>query len=171
MEPQPDRFALRQAGLTILELLVVVAVLGLVAAIAIRQANFVSGGLKAVVYTDAVQLVIMFVGALLIVGIGLYDPEVGVGGIEGLRQSLEAQGHRDHFSLFLPHDSRTPFPWTGVFVGLALVLAPAYFIGNQAIVQRTLGARDEWSAKAGTWWSTCSRSSPLESSRFGFRGT
>jgi SSS family solute:Na+ symporter len=107
----------------------------------------ISGGLTAVVYTDAVQLVLMFLGAILVISLGLSDPEVG--GISGLQQTIIERGHADHFTLFLPHDSKTPYPWTGVFLGLTLVLAPAYFIGNQAIVQRTLGARDEWNAKAG----------------------
>ncbi|MCZ6792340.1 MAG: sodium/solute symporter [Planctomycetota bacterium] len=110
----------------------------------------ISGGLAAVVYTDVVQMVIMFLGALLVLGIGLYHPEKGVGGLAALRDSLLDAGHSDHFTLFLPDDTKTPFPWTGVFFGLALVQAPAYFMGNQAIVQRTLGARDEWTAKAGT---------------------
>ena len=110
----------------------------------------VSGGLAAVVYTDVIQLIIMFAGALLVLWMGLYHPEKGVGGLAAMHDSLIAAGHKEHFTLFLPHDTKTPFPWTGVFFGLALVQAPAYFIGNQAIVQRTLGARDEWSAKAGT---------------------
>ena len=29
-----------------------------------------------------------------------------------------------------------------------LCIAPAYFIGNQVIIQRSLGAKDEWNAKA-----------------------
>jgi len=107
----------------------------------------ISGGLTAVVYTDVAQLVLMFLGAILVVSLGLSDPQVG--GISGLRETIVEGGHADHFTLFLPHDSKTPYPWTGVFLGLTLVLAPAYFIGNQAIVQRTLGARDEWNAKAG----------------------
>jgi SSS family solute:Na+ symporter len=106
----------------------------------------IRGGLRAVVYTDVIQLVIMFVGAALIVVLGLER----VGGFDALRDTLVDRGHTEHFSLFLSHDTESPYPWTGVFFGLALVLAPAYFIGNQAIVQRTLGARDEWSAKAGT---------------------
>ncbi len=32
------------------------------------------------------------------------------------------------------------------------MLAPAYWLGNQAIIQRTLGARTEWDAKAGIIW-------------------
>lgn len=107
----------------------------------------ISGGLAAVVYTDVVQLIIMFIGAFFVVGLGLAHPDVG--GFAGLKESLAAQ-HPDHLTLFLPHDTATPFPWTGVLFGLALVQAPAYFMANQTIVQRTLGARDEWAAKAGT---------------------
>ena len=40
------------------------------------------------------------------------------------------------------------YPWSGVLLGLGLVLSPAYWLGNQAIVQRALGARDTWSARA-----------------------
>ena len=110
----------------------------------------ISGGLAAVVYTDVVQMVIMFAGALVIVGLGLYHPDLGVGGFSGLRETLVELDKTDHLTLFFPADTTTPFPWHGVLLGLALVQAPAYFIGNQAIVQRTLGARDEWAAKAGT---------------------
>jgi SSS family solute:Na+ symporter len=112
----------------------------------------ITGGLAAVVYTDAIQMVLMFLGGILVVAIGLYHPEKGVGGFEKLQETLIERGHTDHFTLFLPHDSTTPYAWTGVFFGLTLVLAPAYFIANQAIVQRTFGARNEWSAKAGALW-------------------
>jgi SSS family solute:Na+ symporter len=36
--------------------------------------------------------------------------------------------------------------------GLALVLSPAYWIGNQAIIQRSLAARSEFEAKASYIW-------------------
>ena len=36
--------------------------------------------------------------------------------------------------------------------GLAFVLSPAYWIGNQAIVQRNLGARSEYEAKKSVLW-------------------
>lgn len=107
----------------------------------------ISGGLAAVVMTDAVQLVIMFIGGGALVVRTLYE----VGGIGALRESVLAQGpeYAQHFSLFLPHDTPTPFPWTGILLGLGIVLSTAYFSGNQAVVQRALGARTEWDAKAG----------------------
>lgn len=55
-------------------------------------------------------------------------------------------------ALVLPVDTETPFPWTGIFFGLALILSPAYWIGNQAIVQRSLGAKSEFQAKAAYVW-------------------
>lgn len=55
-------------------------------------------------------------------------------------------------SLILPADSDSPFPWPGIYFGLALILSPAYWIGNQAIVQRSLGARSEFEAKASYIW-------------------
>ncbi|NIA13666.1 MAG: hypothetical protein GWP08_06250 [Nitrospiraceae bacterium] len=54
-----------------------------------------------------------------------------------------------HFELLLPHDTDKPYPWTGIVFGLGIVLAIAYMSGNQAVVQRTLGARSEWDAKGG----------------------
>ena len=58
----------------------------------------------------------------------------------------------DRTSLILPVDTPTPFPWPGIYFGLALILSPAYWIGNQAIVQRSLGARSEFEAKASYIW-------------------
>ncbi len=55
-------------------------------------------------------------------------------------------------SLILPADTQSPFPWPGIYFGLALILSPAYWIGNQAIVQRSLGARSEFEARASYVW-------------------
>ena len=55
-------------------------------------------------------------------------------------------------SLILPADTPTPFPWPGILFGLAMILSPAYWIGNQAIVQRSLGARSEFEAQASYVW-------------------
>ena len=107
-----------------------------------------SGGLSAVVMTDVVQLVIMFVGSIAIIIIGM----VHVGGLSGLEHRILGlgAGFQNHFKLFLPIDSPSPYPWPAIIFGLAFVLAPAYWLGNQAIIQRTLGAQSEWDAKAGT---------------------
>ena len=118
-----------------------------------------SGGLAAVVYTDVLQCIIMIGGCLLVVMIGLFDLG-GVGGlIEEVRAVEAAQRGAtastetlEHTRLILPVDTQSPFPWTGIFFGLGLILGPAYWIGNQAIVQRALGTRSEFDAKAAYIW-------------------
>ncbi len=54
----------------------------------------------------------------------------------------------DHWSLVLPADTKSPFPWPGILFGLAFIISPAYWIGNQSIVQRGFGARTEYDASA-----------------------
>jgi SSS family solute:Na+ symporter len=130
-----------------------------------------AGGLEAVVYTDVLQCVVMIGGCLLTLAIGLYE----VGGPTELVRRIEAidaqrtekpapdapaepatsdSGTRTNprLTLILPVDTPTPFPWPGVYFGLALILSPAYWVGNQAIVQRTLGAKSEFEAKASYVW-------------------
>ncbi|MCX5772970.1 MAG: sodium/solute symporter [Candidatus Hydrogenedentes bacterium] len=106
-----------------------------------------SGGLTAVVFTDVVQLVVMYVGGFGLLALSLWE----VGGWSALQSKILALGpeYQDHFKLLLPHNTTGPFPWTGIVFGLGLVLAVAYMSGNQVIVQRTLGARTEWDAKGG----------------------
>ncbi|HIA47223.1 MAG TPA: hypothetical protein EYN96_04470, partial [Candidatus Hydrogenedentes bacterium] len=109
------------------------------------------GGLKAVVYTDVIQCAVMMGGSLFILLYGIYY----VGGISEFRATITDLGERTlyHFDLVIPIDQEfesegTQFPWSGIFLGLGMVLANAYWMGNQTIVQRTLGARSEADAKA-----------------------
>jgi SSS family solute:Na+ symporter len=103
----------------------------------------ITGGLAAVAMTDVVQLLVMFIGGVALTVLGLWT----VGGWSGLVNSIKST-HLDHFKLFLPLDNPT-YPWLGMIFGLALVLSPAWWCCHQAIIQRTLGARSEWDAKAG----------------------
>jgi SSS family solute:Na+ symporter len=108
------------------------------------------GGLTAVVMTDVVQMIIMFIGGAAVVFLGFYH----VGGWEGLVEKMSAMGgdYQNRFRLILPVDTNTPFPWTGILFGLTFVMANAYMIGNQAVVQRCLAAKNEWHAKASMIW-------------------
>ncbi len=107
----------------------------------------VSGGLTAVVMTDVMQMVVMFIGAGALLVLSMWE----TGGWSGMSKTVTELGatYRDHFTLLLPHGADTPYPWTGIVFGLGIVLSTAYFVGNQAVVQRALGARTEWDAKAG----------------------
>ena len=72
----------------------------------------------------------------------------GIGGTDGDNE-FQLRTYESHFKILLPHNTDKPYPWTGIVFGLGIVLAIAYMSGNQAIVQRTLGARSEWDAKGG----------------------
>lgn len=108
------------------------------------------GGLAAVVFTDVLQCIIMFIGCTITLFVGLNR----IGGISGLTEAISNMGEQydNHFSLILPADTETPYPWSGIFFGLTMVLAPAYWFGNQTIVQRCLGCRSEFEAKAAFIW-------------------
>jgi len=100
----------------------------------------VLGGLRAVVYTEALQAMVLILGSVTVTIIGL----VKIGGWNNLVAVAGAQ----HFNLFLPANDPN-FPWTG------MVFAPPivglwYWCTDQYIVQRTLAARDESQARRGT---------------------
>lgn len=107
----------------------------------------VCGGLAAIVMTDVMQVVVMFVGTGALVVLSIWE----AGGWQAVYEKALSEGGRneDFFRLLLPHGTDTPYPWTGIVFGLGLVLSTAYFVGNQAVLQRALGARSEWDAKAG----------------------
>jgi len=102
----------------------------------------ISGGLTAVAFTDALQVVIMFLGGVAIVALGISD----TGGFRGFAETLIRE-NPTHLHVYLPADDEN-FPWPGVILGLAIVLSPAYWCGGQAILQRSLGARSQWDASA-----------------------
>ncbi len=103
------------------------------------------GGLTAVVFSDAIQCVILFAGSILILIISLS----AAGGYSELVSSVASMGteFEHHLDMLVPADTPSPFGWASILFGLAIVLSPAYWIGNQAIVQRNLGARSEHEAK------------------------
>lgn len=106
-----------------------------------------SGGLAAVAMTDALQMIVMFVGGFALLALCLWE----VGGWSALQEQVLAKGpeYANHFVLLQPNDANTPYPWAGIVFGLGIVMSTAYFSGNQAVVQRCFGARSEWDAKAG----------------------
>ena len=102
----------------------------------------ISGGLAAVAITDSLQVCIMFLCGLIIVYLGLEE----LGGWDNFASQL-AEEHPTHRQTYLPADHES-YPWPGVILGLGLVLSPAYWIGSQAILQRSLGAKSQWDASA-----------------------
>lgn len=99
----------------------------------------VFGGLKAVVVTDFVQVVIMLIGGFAVFGVGLYR----IGGFAAL---YEAAGP-EQFELLRPA-SDPHFPWNAVIPGQMLHSAFFAFCSIQ-ILQRALGAKDVNAAQNG----------------------
>ncbi len=98
----------------------------------------ISGGLSAVVYTDAVQAVILIFGSALITIFAYME----VGGWEPVYEITDPS----HFNIIKPIDDEA-LPWPGLFTGVLLI--GFYFWGtNQYITQRTLAAR---SIREGQW--------------------
>ena len=105
-----------------------------------------SGGLAAVVMTDVIQLVVMFVGGLSLLALAMWE----VGGWGALQEQVIAIKGEGHLTMLQPNnDPNTPYPWAGIVFGLGLVMSTAYFSGHQGVVQRVFGARSEWDAKGG----------------------
>ncbi len=100
----------------------------------------VTGGLKAVIYTDVLQTLLLIVGAAIIAAAAIWHANVG--GLQGL---MEKQPERFHVFFSADHPE---LPWTGVLTGLMVM--HFYFWGtNQFMVQRALGAKSDWDARMG----------------------
>jgi SSS family solute:Na+ symporter len=99
------------------------------------------GGLKADIFNDVVQSVLLLVGSGLLAVLAIWHTNVG--GLTGL---LEKQPEKFHVFFEASHPE---LPWSGVLSGL-MVLHLYYWGTNQFIAQRTLGARSDWDARMGT---------------------
>ncbi len=98
------------------------------------------GGLRAVIYTEVMQAVVLILGSATLVIVGMAH----VGGWSG----LHAAAPPDFFSMWKPI-SHPDFPWTGIIFG-APILGVWYWCTDQHIVQRVLAARNVTEARRGT---------------------
>jgi SSS family solute:Na+ symporter len=106
----------------------------------VAAAYTVFGGLKAVIYTDVIQSVLLLIGSAIIAVLAIWHPNVG--GISGLLAK-----EPEKFHVFFPAD-HPQLPWTGVLTGL-MVLHFYYWGTNQFMVQRALGAKSGWDGRMG----------------------
>jgi SSS family solute:Na+ symporter len=106
----------------------------------VAAAYTVFGGLKAVIYTDVVQSVLLLLGSAIIAVLAIWHPNVG--GISGL---LAKEPTKFHVFFDASHPQ---LPWTGVLTGL-MVLHFYYWGTNQFMVQRALGAKTGWDGRMG----------------------
>lgn len=98
------------------------------------------GGLKAVVYTDLMQAIVLIGGAITVTIFG-YN---AVGGWQPM-----VDGAGDGFFQIWRPLSDPDFPWTGILLG-APILGVWYWCTDQFIVQRVLSAKNIHQARRGT---------------------
>ena len=104
----------------------------------------VLGGLRAVVYTEVAQTVLLLMGSAFITYYGLRE----LGGWGELRDL--AAVNKDAFALWRPL-SDPDFPWLGIMIA-SPVIGIWYWCTDQYIVQRTLAAKDLTNARRGAIW-------------------
>ncbi|MBU0692376.1 sodium/solute symporter, partial [bacterium] len=100
----------------------------------------VFGGLRAVLYTDLLQMFVLIAGSVTVTAIGL--AELGGWG------ALKASAGPGFFSMWKPL-SDPSFPWTGILFG-APILGVWYWCTDQFIVQRVLSGKNMDQARRGT---------------------
>jgi SSS family solute:Na+ symporter len=98
------------------------------------------GGLHAVMYTEAIQAIVLLLGSAVLLFIGLDK----VGGWGTLMESLP----KEKLNMFQPL-SNPDFPWAGILFASPIV-GLWYWCTDQHIVQRCLAARNEKEARRGT---------------------
>uniref|UniRef100_A0A8C1Z769 Sodium/myo-inositol cotransporter 2 n=1 Tax=Cyprinus carpio TaxID=7962 RepID=A0A8C1Z769_CYPCA len=117
----------------------------------------IAGGLAAVIYTDAVQTIIMVIGALILMGFSFAE----VGGfqavldkypqaIPSIRVPNTTCGipREDAFHIFR-HPVTSDLPWPGVILGMSIP-SMWYWCSDQVIVQRSLASKNIVHAKGGS---------------------
>ena len=115
--------------------------IGAVATVVLTGLYTVAGGLRAVMYTDSAQAVILLVGSVAITYFGL-DRLGGWSELKAFASQDIAQ-----YALWRPL-SDPDFPWLGIMIASPIV-GIWYWCTDQYIVQRTLAAKDLRTARRG----------------------
>jgi len=119
-------------GIVVSQLMGIDFLTGAIITVVITGLYTILGGMKAVVYTEAFQTIILLLGSTVITVMGLN----AVGGWS----ELKATAGSDHFNMWRPA-SDPDFPWTGLLLG-GTVVGIWYWCTDQYIVQRTLAANN-----------------------------
>ncbi len=119
-------------GIVVSQLLGIPFIYGALGIVLVTGLYTILGGMRAVVYTEALQTIVLIVGALIIMILGFN----AIGGIGELKATVGS----DHFNMWRP-SSDPEYPWTGMVFGGAIV-GIWYWCTDQYIVQRTLAAHN-----------------------------
>ncbi|MFP6612643.1 MAG: sodium/solute symporter [Pirellulales bacterium] len=114
-----------------------------VIALAVIAASYtILGGLKAVVYTDVIQSVLMLIAGIAVALFTFNE----IGGWNAMIE-LDAAAQSSKMKLYLP-TNHPSLPWSGVLSGL-MFMHCFYWGTNQFIVQRALAATSDKEARVG----------------------
>ena len=122
-------------GIVVSELLGIPFWYGAIGVVVFTGIYTVIGGMKAVIYTETLQAIILILGSIIITYLGLQE----VGGWAELRNTVIAASP-DHFNMWRPM-SDPDFPWTGLLFG-GTIVGVWYWCTDQYIVQRPLAANN-----------------------------
>ena len=122
-------------GIVVSELLGIPFWYGAIGIVVFTGIYTVVGGMKAVIYTETLQTIVLILGSLIITYLGLQE----VGGWRQLRDTVITVSP-DHFNMWRPM-SDPNFPWTGLLIG-GTIVGIWYWCTDQYIVQRTLAANN-----------------------------
>ncbi len=113
---------------------------GALATVVLTGIYTILGGMRAVVYTEALQTIVLVLGAAALTFIGLDT----VGGWSGLKSSLEP----GYLNMWRPA-SDPDFPWPSLVI-TSTIVGIWYWCTDQYIVQRVLAARNIQQGRRGT---------------------
>ena len=122
-------------GIVVSELLGIPFWYGAIGVVLFTGIYTVIGGMKAVIYTETLQTIVLILGSIVITFLGLKE----VGGWNELQDTVRAVSP-DHFNMWRPM-SDPDFPWTGLLIG-GTIVGIWYWCTDQYIVQRTLAAHN-----------------------------
>jgi len=118
--------------------------IGAISTVVLTGIYTVFGGLRAVLYTDTAQAVILLLGSFFITFFGLSR----LGGWGELVSVCKTNA--DQFALWRPM-SDPDFPWLGILIA-SPVIGIWYWCTDQYIVQRTLASKNLTNARRGAIW-------------------
>ena len=122
-------------GIVVSELLNLDFWVGAIGIVVFTGIYTIVGGLKAVVYTETLQTVVLIAGSIIITYLGFQE----VGGWDQLTKTV-IEVSPEHFNMWRPWDD-PEFPWAGLLFG-GTIVGIWYWCTDQYIVQRTLAANN-----------------------------
>ncbi len=107
------------------------------------------GGLKAVAFTDIIQVVLLVFGGLVLSYLALDEVSHGQGFIEGFKILTDVAPEKFHMILSRDNSHYASLPGISVLVGGMWIMNLSYWGFNQYIIQRALAAKSLDEARKG----------------------